>query len=255
MQAIYEPAGAAREYSPLACNLYQGCTHGCTYCFAPDCLRKSPEQFRSVTAPRPGILEQLDKDLAKLTDRTVPVQFCFTSDPYQPDEHEHQTTRKALALCVKHGQAFQVLTKGGIRAHRDVDILKRGGTFGTTLLFSEDADMVKWEPGAANVASRVNAIRFMHDRGVRTWVSVEPVVIPEQAVWLIRNLSDIVDEWRVGKLNHNAHANTVDWTRFAREVLSALEDSGRDYMIKDALQPYLPQGAPTRRYAQEATVL
>ena len=26
---IYEPRGRAREYSPLAVNLYRGCSHGC----------------------------------------------------------------------------------------------------------------------------------------------------------------------------------------------------------------------------------
>jgi DNA repair photolyase len=32
---IYEPKGKAGEYAPLALNLYAGCSHGCTYCFAP----------------------------------------------------------------------------------------------------------------------------------------------------------------------------------------------------------------------------
>lgn len=250
MQAIYEPAGAAHEYAPLACNLYQGCSHGCAYCFAPGCLRRTPEQFHGTTALRPGILEALEHDLKLQPDRTVPVQFCFTSDPYSPDEHEHQSTRKALKLCVKYGQAFQVLTKGGIRANRDADLLKHSGTFGTTLLFTDDADMLKWEPNAPGVDSRVNAIRYMHAQGIRTWVSIEPVVIPEQAVELIRTISDVVDEWRVGKLNHHAHAATVDWTRFAREVNPALVASGRDYMVKDALQPYMPAGAAFRHYAK-----
>jgi hypothetical protein len=39
MKIIYEPRGAAREYSPLAANLYRGCIHGCKYCYAPACLR------------------------------------------------------------------------------------------------------------------------------------------------------------------------------------------------------------------------
>ena len=32
MKPIYKPKGAAGEYAEYACNLYDGCTHGCTYC-------------------------------------------------------------------------------------------------------------------------------------------------------------------------------------------------------------------------------
>ena len=31
--AIYQPNGAAAEYSAWACNLYNGCTHRCSYCY------------------------------------------------------------------------------------------------------------------------------------------------------------------------------------------------------------------------------
>jgi DNA repair photolyase len=33
MQTIYEPKGKAREYAPLALNLYESCPHGCKYCY------------------------------------------------------------------------------------------------------------------------------------------------------------------------------------------------------------------------------
>lgn len=31
MDIIYEPKGKAREYADLACDIYNGCTHGCKY--------------------------------------------------------------------------------------------------------------------------------------------------------------------------------------------------------------------------------
>ena len=31
---IYEPSGRAREYGELAVNIYTGCNHGCSYCYA-----------------------------------------------------------------------------------------------------------------------------------------------------------------------------------------------------------------------------
>ena len=58
---IYEPKGAAREYSELACNLYTGCDHRCGYCYAPGALRMTREAFGSPT-PKKTIIERLTKD-------------------------------------------------------------------------------------------------------------------------------------------------------------------------------------------------
>lgn len=252
MTAIYEPRGMAREYAPLACNLYAGCLHGCRYCYAPACLHRAPEDFWSGSTVRPSILEALAKDAPKYAAGGEPVLFCFTSDPYQPNEAEHQTTRAALTIMAGAGCRFQVLTKGGLRATRDIDLFSGDtGVFGTTLLFTKDADRAEWEPGAASVADRVEAIRRFHDAGVRTWVSIEPVIDPSQALELIAILNPWVDEWRVGKLNHHPHAKDVDWAAFAARAIRALEDSGRDFMVKDALRPYLPQGAKQKRHASE----
>ncbi len=40
MAAIYEPSGAAREYSPLALNYITGCDHGCAYCYVPGLMKR-----------------------------------------------------------------------------------------------------------------------------------------------------------------------------------------------------------------------
>lgn len=255
MAAIYEPSGMAREYATLACNLYRGCTHGCRYCYAPSCLRMHPEQFWHGSTLRVDVLNSLEREAKKHAASRLPVLFCFTSDPYQPDEAGD--TRAALGMMVRAGCQFQVLTKGGTRALRDLDCFQAMSrtphtgpcAFGTTLLFTNDADRREWEPNAAPVEDRIEAIAAFHAAGIRTWVSIEPVIDPTQAVQLARTLSPIVDEWRVGKLNHHPHAKTVDWYAFAADVIHALDDSGRDFMVKDALQPFLPQGAPVRRYA------
>jgi len=249
MPVIYEPRGAALEYSPLACNLRKGCTHGCRYCYAPACLRVTPEEFHATSEPRDSIIERMATDLRRLKDRTKRLLLCFTTDPYQP--HEEGLTRRAIRLLNDHRQPFEVLTKGGTRAARDFDLYAEGdGAFATTLLFTDDADRKEWEPNAAPVEDRVEAIKQAHALGIPTWVSVEPVIDPAQALELIRTLAPWVSEFRVGKLNHHAYAKTVDWRDFAGQALAALQESGRDYMVKDALARFLPPGAPTRRGAE-----
>lgn len=257
MEAIYQPRGAAYEYAKLACNLYRGCLHGCKYCYAPACVRRTPEDFHTTSEVRVDVLNSLEKDARKHA-RSEPVLFCFTSDAYQPNETGD--TRTALQTMVQAGCRFQVLTKGGTRALRDLPLFqaatKRGYehkgpiAFGTTLLFTNDADRQEWEPNAATVADRIEAIKQFHAAGIRTWVSIEPVIDPAQALSLIPMLSPWVDEWRVGKLNHHPFAKGIDWAGFAPRMLRELQACGRDYLVKDALRPFLPKGSEVTRYAK-----
>ena len=62
---IYEPAGRAKEYGDLALNIYTGCPHECFYCFAPNVLHKTREAFHADVQPRPGIVEEVRKQLDK----------------------------------------------------------------------------------------------------------------------------------------------------------------------------------------------
>jgi DNA repair photolyase len=242
MVAIYEPRGMAREYAALACNLYSGCSHGCLYCYAPSCLQRNREVFHREVKARSGIIAALEKDAARYADTTERVLLSFTSDPYQPAEDELRLTRAALEVLVERHIPFQVLTKGGLRAARDFDLFEAGnGWFATTLVFTEEASRVHWEPNAASLQSRVEAIKEAHRRGIRTWVSVEPVIDPRQALALIEQLTPWADGWKVGKLNHHPVAKEVDWFGFAAEVQRLLEGSGGEHLIKESLRPYLPQ--------------
>lgn len=242
MHVIYEPRGRAREYSPLACNLYMGCTHGCKYCFAPACMKKSPEEWHdSARARSENVLELFEKDCAKLakdgrTDERV--LFSFLSDPYQPLEGELHLTRRALEIAERYGIKCDVLTKGryGLVCD-DLPLMARTGTrLGVSLSFCNDSLREKWEPFASSVASRQMLLRKAHDLGIFTWVSVEPVIDPNEALGAIRSVFADVDLFKVGKLNHNKEIEeTVDWPRFRADVIELLESHGCKYFIKDDL--------------------
>ncbi|MEN6548033.1 MAG: hypothetical protein ABFE07_18500, partial [Armatimonadia bacterium] len=127
-----------------------------------------------------------------------------------------------------------------------------GGWFATSLVVLNDSERQYWEPGAASVNSRIEAIQKAHDLGIHTWVSVEPVIDPKQALDLIRELSPIVDGFKVGKLNHHPHAKLVDWRAFTQNLIHVLKATGREFLIKDSLKPYLP--TQTVAYAAEAAI-
>jgi DNA repair photolyase len=237
MSIIYEPKGKAREYCPLAANLYSGCSHGCRYCYAPACLRRSGEQFLAAT-PRKDIIRQIAKEAPAFTGREV--HLCFTCDPYQPIETDYRLTRQALEIFTAHQVRARVLTKGGTRCLDDLDLLKaNGATVGATLTFLNVADSLEWEPGAALPQDRLAALAEMHRRGVSTWASLEPVIDPEQTLEIIRQSHTFIDEFKVGRWNHAKAANAIDWAAFANQAVALLDHLGCRYYIKDDLQKYL----------------
>ena len=108
---------------------------------------------------------------------------------------------------------------------------------GITLSFINDASRREWEPMASSVYSRLKILQKAHEMGIYTWVSMEPVIIPDEAWEVIRKAHDYVDFWKVGKLNHNKEVEqSVDWPKFRKNVEELLESYGGDYYIKEDLR-------------------
>ncbi len=248
--AIYETRGLAREYSELACNLYNGCSHGCVYCYAPRVLRMERDQFLEP-APRLGILERLEEDARRLERRGEcrSVLLCFTCDPYQPDEAKHQLTRGAIELLHAHGLGVNILTKAGALPLRDLELFGPRDSFGVTLTTTSDAESRTWEPGAASPAERILLLRRFHDAGVRTWASLEPVIYPQQTLELICATAAYVDEYKIGKLNYHPHTffhTDRVLARFVQDVIDVCEHIGVRYTLKESLAAYLPERVVNR---------
>jgi len=244
---IYEPKGKALEYAPLACNLYEGCGHGCLYCYAPDVLKKTRDEFARAKA-RPDILSRIEKEAAK-SNGSGPVLLCFTCDPYQPINAYDMLTRDAIVILHKYGYRVNILTKAGTLAAGDFGFLSDKDFFGTTLTFADRQDSLHWEPNAADPINRMEAIREAHELGIPTWVSLEPVIDPQQTLDLIQLAAPFVDEFKVGKFNHvnplplsqqdKDRVKEIDWWKFAHDTKDLLEKLGKKYYIKADLRHYL----------------
>jgi len=237
MGIIYEPNGRAREYAQLAANLYEGCDHGCTYCFGPSILRKKRNIFHSVNQPKKEALIEFEKDAKKLgnagDDREI--LLSFVTDPYQTIESELNITKQAIEILIENNLRFTILTKGGPRAARDFNLLKNydKASFGSTICFTEQDDADKWEPNAPAIDMRIEAIKAAHEMGIRTWVSLEPVIDPDQALELIEQIHPFVDDWKVGKLNYKSLE--VDWLKFREDATKLLASVSADYYLKKSL--------------------
>lgn len=245
MTVIYEPKGRAKEYCDLAVNLYKGCGHGCKYCYAPAATRTDREQFYRNPEPRKEVIEKLSKQLKKQSFKG-PVLLCFTSDPYQPINEEYDLTGQAIRHLKANNVLIEVLTKGGRRAEKDLHRLGTRDKIGCTLTFINNQDSLEWEPGAALPAERFSLLKKAKESGVKTWVSLEPVIDPEQSLKIIEETHEYIDLFKIGKLNHHEMAKGIDWSKFANQALEMFNRYNCDYYIKKDLKEYLYEPEATR---------
>lgn len=238
---IYNPSGRAAEYCRWACNLYRGCEHGCRYCYVPVMTNSSHDNFSMIAEPRKDILKKLEQDAAYQSKNGLNenILLSFTSDPYQPIEENLFITRKALEIFAKYNLKVTVLTKGGQRALRDIDLYRDGWEFASTLTFVNDDDSKLWEKNAALPQDRINTLKEFHNRGIYTWVSIEPVIDVKQSLELIDITHDFVDKYKVGVLNYRDEALSIDWASFGRKAVEKLVGYNKDYYIKHDLRKYL----------------
>ena len=118
---------------------------------------------------------------------------------------------------------------------RDFDLLEDydKARFGTTLTLINQKNADEWEPNAALISDRIHVIEEAHNKGIKTWVSLEPVIDPGQALQIIEELHSIVGHWKVGKINY--HKVNVDWIAFREQVTDLLESVNANYYIKKSL--------------------
>jgi transposase-like protein len=213
---IYVP-GAIAEFAPLACNPYKHCGHKCKYCYVPSATKQDRDEFNSDAIPRDEFIELLTNDALKykaggVTDQ---VLLSYSSDPYHTGDTS--LTRETIqAIQANSDLGICILTKGGTRALRDLDLFRLDKDCFATSLSSTNAALLKeWEPDSPSKEDRMDALKTFHDAGIFTWVSLEPVITPASSLAVIEATHPYVDLYKTGKMNARgtpSHRDTRTWT-------------------------------------------
>lgn len=251
MKPIYEPKGKAKEYGDYAINIYTGCPHRCYYCFAPNVLHKPKEKFHSCIEPRKDIVEEVQNQIERehLTGKLI--HLCFTCDPY-PASCDNTFTREIIKILKKTGNSVQILTKNGYDAMRDFDLLDENDWFGITYAGypfpgnSSDPNYIpEEEPGSGAPYYRIEALHEAYKRGIKTWVSAEPVLNSTDVLNFIE-CADYVNLWKIGKLNY--HSSDINWKNFGEQaerklIVKKRWNTNVDYYIKESLRSEMNKNA------------
>jgi len=251
---IYQPAGRAAEYAPWALNLYRGCDHGCVYCYAPSILRMDRSTFHAAAAPRKDILHKVEQAARLASGHVERVLLSFTSDPYQHLDAQTGITRQAIEILHRNGIQVTILTKGGARSMRDLDLLGPGDAYAITLAVREER-RAEWEPHAAPIAERVLVLQEACRRGLETWVSFEPVIWPHDTYGLFVLVHEWITHCKVGPLNYVGRLpdrlksqvpalTDADWRTFAEMFQHFCHRVNVECYLKQELRDRIAQAPP-----------
>ena len=175
-KAIYMPKGKAAEYAKYACNFYVGCSNDCDYCYC-----KRGLLGHAMGKPTPTLKKSFDGHspyyvfICELHDHIVQLRkhglfFSFTTDPLLPETQD--LTNAAVLYAVNQGVPCKILTKrADFKVLDSFEPFKHLIAYGFTL-----TGMDSMELHASTNMERISTMRYLHDRGFKTFASIEPVI-------------------------------------------------------------------------------
>ena len=155
-----------------AVNPYVGCSHGCRYCYASFMKR-----FSKHSEPWGEFLDVKYWPQIRNPEKYSGKEFFFgtVTDPYNPQEEKYRRTRSLLEELSGSNVKITIQTKSDL-VLRDLDLIRafpeaRVGFSINTLdeEFRSDMDM------AVSIERRLQAMKALHDAGVRTTCFISPI--------------------------------------------------------------------------------
>jgi len=165
-------------------NPYQGCEHGCIYCYARPShayLGLSPGlDFETKLFAKENAAVLLREELSRPGYRCELISLGANTDPYQPAERKARITRSILEVLWEFLHPVAIVTKGSL-IERDLDLLEPMAAEGLVQVFVSigtlDGEIARTlEPRAAAPYRRVETLRRLSARGVPCGVFVAPII-------------------------------------------------------------------------------
>lgn len=165
-------------------NPYQGCEHGCVYCYARNTHHywgfSAGIDFESKIIVKENAAEVLEKTFRNPKWQPQAIMLSGNTDCYQPLERKLGITRKILEVCLKYKHPVSIITKNSL-VLRDLDLLTQLAAHhlvcvnvSLTTLNEELRQMM--EPRTASSARRLHVIKTMSDNKIPVRVMTAPII-------------------------------------------------------------------------------
>ena len=251
-------------------NPYQGCEHGCIYCYARNTHEywgySAGLDFERKIIAKPNAPLLLEKQFMNKNWVVSPIMFSGNTDCYQPVERQLKITRQMLEVLLKFRHPASMITKNSLIL-RDIDILQELAKYNLVHVMVSITSLreelrLKMEPRTATARNRLKVIEQLNKAGIPAGVMTAPIIpglnsdeIPQlieaaanhgadcagyTIVRLNGSIKDIFTDWlyknfpdRADKVVHHiadAHGGQLNDSRFGKRM------SGEGNMIRSINQ-------------------
>lgn len=165
-------------------NPYQGCEHGCVYCYARPSHAYhdlSPGlDFETRISCKTNAAEQLVRELGRPGYRCRGITLGANTDPYQPAERQQGITRQLLEVLAECRHPVSIITRGTLIT-RDLDILADMArqnlcSVGISLTTRDPELKRRMEPRAPSFVARLDTIQQLSEAGLPVTLMFAPVI-------------------------------------------------------------------------------
>jgi len=159
--------------------------------------------------------------------------------------HIKNLTLEIIEKLNKNGVKCTILTKGiypKILATNKK--FSKENEYGITLVSLDKKFKKEYEPYSPPFEDRLKALKFLHDKGLKTWVSIEPYPTPnivKQNLDLILKSVSFVDKIIFGKMNYNVTSNKFENNRefYKEHAVKVIE-----FCKKNKIKYHIKEGTP-----------
>lgn len=165
-------------------NPYQGCEHGCIYCYARNSHTywgySAGLDFEQQIIAKPNAPELLRKYLSRKKYQPEAISLSGNTDCYQPLERKMRITRQLLEVFLEFQHPVGIITKNQLIL-RDLDILiplAQMGLVGVMVSITTLDENLrrKMEPRTTSATNRLKTIETLRSHGIPAGVMMAPII-------------------------------------------------------------------------------
>lgn len=165
-------------------NPYQGCEHGCIYCYA----RNSHEywgysaglDFESKIVVKHNAPALLRKFFESKKWIPAPISLSGNTDCYQPIERKMKLTRQLLEICLEYKNPVGLITKNALIL-RDTDLLQELAAQNLVCVYTSITSVdehlrMMLEPRTTTYKTRLKIVETLSSKGIPAGIMNAPII-------------------------------------------------------------------------------
>lgn len=224
-------------------NPYQGCEHGCIYCYARNTHEywgySAGLDFERKILYKVNAAELLEKKLRSRNWEAHGIMFSGNTDCYQPIEKKLEITREMLKVLLKLKHPASMITKNALIL-RDLDILKEMASMNLihvniSITSLSEETRRSLEPRTASIKKRLETVRILSENGIPVNVMMAPIIPAinnHEILPLVKKVAQLGAKsvaYTVVRLNGAIGSIFTDWVQKAypdraNKILHQIED-------------------------------